>query len=104
MLAFSSEAALTHYLTRRGLLHVAHRVKSPRIIFWGMMFWPPSQRVTDIIADRMKAFARKEIPDPRPFSFEQLEGKDLSAAWEPITEEYVAAWRERVRMKHGSSG
>jgi Restriction endonuclease len=103
ILAFESESALSEHLAAQGLLHVVRRIKSPRIQFWGMMFWPPSQRVADIIAERMAAFARGEIPDPRPFSFEQLEGTDLGAAWEPITEEYMNAWRERERARNGHS-
>jgi len=103
LLAFETEPALRDYLASRVLLHVVHRIRSPRIQFWNMMFWPPSQRVADIIAERMATYARGEIPDPRPFSFEQLEGTDLSAAWEPITEEYMAAWREREGMGDGGS-
>jgi hypothetical protein len=101
ILAFESETALSEHLTARGLLHVVRRIKSPRIQFWAMMFWPPSQRVADIIAERMGAFERGEIPDPRPFSFDQLEGTDLGAAWEPIAEEYMNAWRKRETAQNG---
>ncbi|MBV9282045.1 MAG: restriction endonuclease [Chloroflexi bacterium] len=104
LLAFETEAELKNHLASRGLMHIVHRIKSPRIQFWNTMFWPPSQRVTDIIAERMQAFADGTIPDPRPFSFEQLEGTDLSAAWEPITEEYLAAWREKEYIRDGGSG
>lgn len=86
---FRTESDLINYFTSHGFLHVAHRIRSPRLRFWNMMFWPPSQRVTDIITERMRAFAEGRISDPRPFSFEQLEGSDLSAAWEPIAQEYL---------------
>jgi len=95
---FGTEAELNDYLTSRELVHLVQYTKSPRIQFWKIMFWPPSQRVADIIAERMGAFERGDIPDPRPFSFEQLEGMDLSAAWEPIADEYLTAWRERGGM------
>jgi len=98
LLAFRTEAELNDFLTSRKLVHLVQYTKSPRIQFWNMMFWPPSQRVADIIAERMGAFERGDIPDPRPFSFEQLEGTDLSAAWEPIADEYLTAWRERGEM------
>ncbi len=98
---FRTEAELNDYLTSRELVHLVQYTKSPRIQFWKMMFWPPSQRVADIIAERLEALARGDIPDPRPFSFEQLEGMDLSAAWEPIAEEYLTTWREREEMSDG---
>lgn len=88
--AFNSENDLHAFLTARRLVHVVHRVRSPRIRFWHMMFWPPSQRVAEVIATQMRLFDEGQIPDPRPFSFEQIEGSDLSAAWEPIAEDYMA--------------
>jgi len=87
---FDTEESLHEFLASRGLVHIAHRIRSPRIRFWNTMFWPPSQRVADVIAEQMQAFENGEIPDPRPFSFEQLEGSDLSAVWEPNAEDYLA--------------
>jgi len=88
--AFRSEDELREYLTSSGLVHLAHRVRSPRINFWNMMYWPPSQRVAETIAEQMRLFSEGRIPDPRPFSFEQIEGHDPANAWEPIADEYLA--------------
>ncbi len=63
------------------------------------MFWPPSQRVADIIAVQLRLFEESRIPDPRPFSFQQLEGSDLSAAWEPIAGDYLAGLTQSERVE-----
>ncbi len=85
---FTSEAGLEEFLSSERRSHLITRWWLPRIRFWNMMYWPPSQRVADIIKDRMEAFQRGLIPDPRPFNFAELEGSDLGAAWEPISSDY----------------
>lgn len=96
---FNSEDNLQNFLMAHGLVHLVHRIRSPRIRFWNMMFWPPSQRVADIIATQMYLFEDGRISDPRPFNFEQLEGRDLSAAWEPIASDYMAGLKQTEEGK-----
>jgi hypothetical protein len=36
----------------------------------------------------MRAFEAGEISDPRPFSFQELEGSNIARAWEPIYKEH----------------
>ena len=85
---FETPPELEEYVTSEPLLHVVTQIPLPRIQFWNMMFWPPSERVAGIIKDRMEAFQRGLGPDPRPFDFTELEGTDLSVVWEPIAREY----------------
>lgn len=96
---FNSEEDLQDFLGAHGLAHVVHRIRSPRIRFWNMMFWPPSQRVADIIAMQLRLFEEGRIPDPRPFSFQQLEGSDFSAAWEPVAGGYLASLKQARKVK-----
>ena len=55
------------------------------------MFWPPSERVAQEAVALMQDFADGKIPDPRPFSFAQLEGLDMVEAWAPIWGDYLSA-------------
>ena len=36
----------------------------------------------------MRAFEAGEIPDPRPFNFQEMEGHSIRTAFEPIWEGY----------------
>lgn len=59
------------------------RVRLPRIRV-DAIYWPPSERTAEIVVRRVKGFLAGELPDPRPLSFDELEGTDLKAIWEPI--------------------
>jgi hypothetical protein len=80
-------------LNRKGINVTVGRFRLPRMR-WDAMYYPASERVARITIGRMKAFAAGKIPDPRPFSFEELEGTDLSTVFEPI-------WPEHPAMKKG---
>lgn len=86
---FASEQDLGRYVQSESRFQLVKRQWLPRIRFWHMMYWPPSQRVADIVQQRMGDFRKGRIPDPRPFDFAELEGNDLSTAWEPISRDYT---------------
>jgi hypothetical protein len=72
------------------MVQVATRVRLPRIQFRAS-YWPPSQRVWNLIVERVRAFEAGEGPDPQTLSLEELEGDDLSAVFEPIAEGHPAS-------------
>lgn len=55
------------------------------------MYWPPSERATTKAAEMMQAYEAGEIPDPRPFRFDEMEGMDLNTMFEPIWSGHPAA-------------
>jgi len=88
--SFETEDDLRVYIEGTGQFRLIQRVMVPRITF-EMAYWPPSARVLQLVADRMQAYEAGNIPDPRPFDFAELEGHDISVAWEPIADNYVVA-------------
>lgn len=51
-------------------------------------YWPPSERVHSTLAARARAALAGQAPDPPVLTLEYLEGTDLKAAFEPISERY----------------
>lgn len=86
---FETTSDLDEYVRAHPWLHIVTQIPLPRIRFWNMMFWPPSERVATIMKERMEALREGRGPDPRPFDFTELEGTDLSVVWEPIASEYL---------------
>lgn len=78
-----SEDELHKLLERTETVQVHHRIKLPRIVTAGI-YWPPSKRVQKRINELMRAFEKGEIADPRPFNFEEMEGRSIRTAFEPI--------------------
>lgn len=71
----------------------AVRLPLARIRF-GKLYWPPSDRVMAILVQRTHELIRQgnDLSDlARLISFEEIEGTDLSAAFEPITPGHPAA-------------
>ena len=81
------EDKLQKLLDRTETVRMHHRIKIPRIIAAGV-YWPPSARVQKRINELMRAFEAGEIPDPRPFNFQEMEGHSIRTAFEPIWEGY----------------
>lgn len=84
---FHSEDDLEkHLLKRKGMTLLDGRLKLPRIR-WGASYWPPSQKalakLQSLIDD---ADAQGKEFDWKTFPFNEIEGTDLSAAYEPIWE------------------
>lgn len=69
---------------------LATRVQLPRILFKST-YWPPSQRVSNTIVERVRAFEAGEGPDPETLSLAEIEGDDLSAVFEPIMRVHPAS-------------
>src|SRR5437588_1802210 len=82
-----SEDELQKLLERAEAVQMHHRIKIPRIVASGV-YWPPSTRVQKRINELMRAFEAGEIPDPRPFNFQEMEGHSIRTAFEPIWEGY----------------
>jgi len=83
MKGFEDEGDLREYLEQQEAVRVVGRLRMPRIRLQAM-YWPPSERTTKKIGEIMKAYEAGEIPDPRPLRFDEIEGTDLNAMFEPI--------------------
>jgi hypothetical protein len=76
------------------------RFRLPRILF-GSFCWPFSERAFLRVRAIMQAFADGLIPDPRPLRLQDVEGTDLSAAFEspsprhPAIRQALLEWRQR---------
>ena len=81
------EDELQKLLDRTEEVRMHHRIKIPRIVAAGV-YWPPRARVQKRINELMRAFEAGEIPDPRPFNFQEMEGNSIRTAFEPIWEGY----------------
>jgi len=86
-----SEDELQRLLERAEKVCIHNRIRLPRIIVGGI-YWPPSVRVQERVNELMRAFESGEIADPRPFSFQELEGSSIHTAFEPIWEGYRRDW------------
>lgn len=80
-----TEEQLEQEILKPAIVAITNRIRLPRINFWNVAYWPPSERVMKIMTKRMQAFEAGLIPDPRPFNISELEGTDLSAIFEPIS-------------------
>jgi Restriction endonuclease len=87
-----SEDELQRLLERNEATQVHHRIKLPRIVAGGI-YWPPSERVWKRMNERMRGFEAGELPDPRPFNFQEMEGLSIRTAFEPIWEGYINSRR-----------
>lgn len=89
----TSEGDVLEQVARPAAIKLTTRVRLPRIRYWGTFYWPPSTRVMELVAQKLRAFEAGLIPDPRPFSFAELEGTDLNTVFEgmkrgaPVTAE-----------------
>lgn len=71
------------------------RIRLPRIVFpFACIYWPPSKRALDLLADRARRFELGEIPDPHPSSLTEIEGTDFATIFEPIWEGHPAGFPE----------
>ena len=87
VIAFQGEEELENYfVSRKGVTLVSGRLKLPRIR-WGASYWPPSPKalvkLQSLIDD---AITEGKEFDWKIFPFDEIEGTDLSAAYEPIWE------------------
>jgi hypothetical protein len=82
-----SEEELQKLLERTETVQMHHRIKIPRIIAAGV-YWPHSARVQKRINELMRAFETGAIANPTPFNFEEMEGRSIRTAFEPIWEGY----------------
>jgi tetratricopeptide (TPR) repeat protein len=79
--SIDTEEELKKFTEKRGSVRVVMRIRLPRIRC-GNVYHPLSERVARLLFEEMKKFEEGETPDPRSISFADLEGTDLSAAWE----------------------
>src|SRR2546421_2425098 len=85
-----SEEQLSAFLNRPGAFQVIQgRVKLPRIIC-GPIYWPPSERVVNLLQGQWHTLQTGETSGPQPLDWKEVEGTDLSTIWEPIWEGHPA--------------
>ena len=87
VVGFLEEEELENYfLSRKGVTLVSGKLKLPRIR-WGATYWPPSPKalvkLQSLIDDAIRE--GREF-DWKIFPFDEIEGTDLSSAYEPIWE------------------
>lgn len=80
--AVNTEEELKAFTHRPGRVRVTSRIKLPRILC-GPIYYPVSERVARLMRERFKKFKTDEISNPSAFTLEEMEGTDLSTAWEP---------------------
>jgi hypothetical protein len=85
-----TEEQLEQEIHKPAIVALSSRIRLPRINFWNVSYWPPSERVVKIITEQMQAFEAGLISDPRPFNISELEGTDLAAIFEQISPSHPA--------------
>lgn len=90
----STEEELAKLLQNCGTFSVATgRIRLPRILE-GRMYWPPSERVMNKLLSTAHEDSNGELHfEPKQLNWEELEGTDLRAFWDPIWTEHPAAKR-----------
>lgn len=84
LVTLDSEDQLREYVNMPAVVKVTNRLRLPRVNYWNALYWPPSDRVVRIAAERMRAFEEGLIPDPRPFNIVELEGTELERIFENV--------------------
>jgi tetratricopeptide (TPR) repeat protein len=79
--AVHTEEELAKFTRRNGGVRVMTRIRLPRIRC-GAMFYPPSERVRNMMLERGKGLFSGEVNDIPSFTFEETEGSDLRRVWE----------------------
>jgi type III secretion system FlhB-like substrate exporter len=98
---FDSEEDLQNHLVHIGALRLSvGRFRIPRIIL-NNIFWPPSKSSFEKMAALVRNFEAGKAPDPHTISFSEIEGDDLSKAWEPIWDEHPAAKAAHPKKESG---
>jgi len=88
---FETEEELREYLADPEAPRLlVGRLRMPRVRM-SATYWPPSERTTRKIAELMQAYEAGEIPDPRPFKFDEIEGTNLNTMFESIWRGHPAA-------------
>jgi hypothetical protein len=88
---FETEEELREYLEDPEAPRlIVGRLRMPRIRL-SATWWPPSERAMKKVVGLMQAYEAGEIPDPRPLKFDEIEGMDLGAMFEPIWSGHPAA-------------
>jgi hypothetical protein len=84
---FHNEEDLEKYFIKKGgVTLVAGRLRLPRIR-WAAFYWPPSSKALAIFQKALDDAAEQgKAVDWTTFPFNEIEGTDLSAAYEPIWE------------------
>ena len=85
--AFQDEAELENYFVgREGVTLISERFRLPRIR-WGAFYWPPSQKTLIKLQSLIDDSIREgKVFNWTTYPFNEMEGTDLSAAYEPIWE------------------
>ena len=80
-----TEEQLEQEMHTPSIVAITGRIRLPRINHWNSFYWPPSERVAEIVTKKMQDFEAGLIPDPRPFNIIELEGTDLTTIFEHIS-------------------
>lgn len=98
---FELEDDLQKYIDQmRSLRLTIGRFRIPRIIL-NNIFWTPSKSSFEKLVTLTRNFADGKAPDPKTITFLEIEGEDLSKAWEPIWDEHPAIKAARSKQKWG---
>jgi hypothetical protein len=82
-----SEGDLDNF-ERKGEIHIANRIRTPRIR-WLSMYWPPSGSTILKLNQRMIIARQKgEIFDLKAIPLAEIEGDSLSKLWEPVVKDH----------------
>jgi hypothetical protein len=76
------------------------RFRIPRVVF-NNIFWPPSKSSVEKMAAFVKDFEAGKGTSLQTITFSEIEGDDLSKAWEPIWDEHPAAKATRPNKDSG---
>jgi hypothetical protein len=98
---FDSEKDLQRHLDQMGPLRLSiGRFRIPRVVF-NNIFWPPSKSSVEKMAAFVKDFEAGKGTSLQTITFSEIEGDDLSKAWEPIWDEHPAAKATRPNKDSG---
>lgn len=83
-----SEDDLNKFEAEKGQIHIANRIRTPRIR-WLAMYWPPSNSTLLKLNQQMLiAHQAGELFDMNSLSLTEIEGDSFSKLWEPIVKDH----------------
>lgn len=94
---FFTEKKLKAWIEKRGGIRLITRVQLPRLQYQNQFYYPMSERVAGIVINQLIAHESGQVTTPPVFAFDELEGKELSIAWEPIWKGHYNLWSLATR-------
>jgi tetratricopeptide (TPR) repeat protein len=85
---FKTESELKTFIREPKGVSLTIRTRLPRIQCMDAFFYPFSRRVATLLKERIKEIVDVEVENPPMLSISEVEGSDLRAMWEPLSEGY----------------